>query len=1212
MRCPRCHRRLRAGAACRQHGWAVPTEPAAPPPSPPATPPAWPIRGLVATGGSSLVFETVAPGGGRAVLKMARWRDADLRHRFADEARLLRSLGPPAVPALLDHGEHEGWPYLALEHLGDETLAGRLLDHPDGLPMRDAIAILAGLTDSVATLHDAGILHGDLKPENAFTAAGRMRLIDLGGARSIGSGDASATAGVIGTIYYQAPEQLRGDRVDARSDVYAIAAIGFELLTGRPPFGGERPAIEYGHLMCRPPRVTSLRQVPAELDDLIDEGLAKTPARRPTLAELARRLRSSRTVSAPAVSAPAAHVRHADGPVALLWIDGAAPIDAVRAVERTRGIVAGRRRGGLLAVYTWHDHDRPLAAALEAAQSLDGRSMIAHVATAAVGRGQGDRVVVTGDVVADPATWLPTAPWSALALTGAAAAELPDGSTERAGEVAGFFQLVRRDRTDAAGGEPPLYGRQPLVDDLAAAARRAVEDGAPALVTVVGESGIGTSRVLLELRRRLPAGVPTILLAGRRRLGGSSGLAEELAARFGGGVLRDALRTAADRGTIIVLDDGQWSDDVVLDAIETAAGWPGARFAAIIGATEQLLRGRPTWGSRAAAHTLVRLPPLDDDDAERLLRHLIAPVTRIPIALVERLVERGGGNPAVLVGIVRELKRAGLIRRHPDSDEWYVAADELEQIPMHPGARWLTAQRLGALPPGVRPLVETCAVIGPRFDLRELEHVAPAGHVADTPAVDPEAGVGFLVHAGLLRRADVGLELAGATHETIYEQVDEPRRRAIHAAAFAHWRDRVDADPAERLRRLGHHGGRCGEDVIAATAWLALARDARVRHAHLEAERLLTAALDVLDAAPSRLRAEALAERGRARRMLTHYEAARDDVRTARGLAETLGEIDLVVDLLVADAAICDFTERLSESAELVERAAALAPATLAPAVRARLLNWSGVVRARQERLDDAVRELNLAIALADSLDDRETVTGSMLMLGGVLRRLDRIDDGLRVLDDVIARCERDDDHFHLTVGLFNRINVWRRIGRPDRAERDCERAIGVAERHGLGQLEVWGWHNLAELRWCTGNLPGALEAAERSHELGRRRFRERPPIVGTLQLAFLAAGVGEHDRARAHIATIADEDVRSSPSLALLADAIAAALGAAPTAVWDELLTRSRRTGGEEDALFVLWLRASCERRLGRAAEAEVTERSGREELTRHQLQPPGPFAAG
>lgn len=1215
VRCPRCHRRVAAGRACPEHGLAPAAAPRPRSAEPLPVPPPWRAVAGLAEGGSARVLEVVDDRDRRAALKLARWRDVDLRVRFAEEARLLAQVGPPAVPAVLDHGIHEGWPYLVVEHLGGPTLAAFIAEHGDRAPIGRVLAILRQLVDAVGALHRAGLVHCDLKPENVFLDGDRVRLIDLGVARRVrrssddGDGDTTSTEVGGGTVYYHAPEQLRGEPVDGRTDVYAIGVIAFELATGRPPFVGARAAIEYGHLLCRAPAVGSLRPDATALDALVADCLTKARERRPTLAELAARLAAPPRTTPVAPSAPAA--RRAEGePVALLWI-GSGALEVVRAIERTRGVVVGRRGAGVLAAYPCRDHDGPLRSALAAAATLDPATpVVAHVATATLRASSRGRVAVHGAAVAEPLGWLPRDPWTGAVLTTAAARELPDEPLQPATDARGFHRRGERAAFDEV---PTLVGRRAVIDTAAAELAAAARGAGPRLVTVVGEPGIGKTRVLAELRRALGDAAPIVALEGRRRLGGETGLAGALAGALGGGPLDAALARHAARGVVALVDDAQWVDDEILDALETATGWATARIGVAVAATPELTAGRPRWGERAAAHTMFALPPLGADEAIALLRALLAPATHVPHALLERLAERGAGNPGVLVGIVAELRRQGIVRRHPDSDEWYVAADQLDLVPLRGSARWIYAQRLIALPPDIRALLERCAVVGPRFDLRELEAIQPAAAAGGAIEIDPAAGLDWLVRAGLVRGDGDGWHAlaSAALHEIAYERVDDDRRRALHAAAFEHWRDRVDATAEERLCRLAHHGAATGEITTAAAAYLALARAARREHRHLEVERLTSRVVELLDGADDLRVVDALAERGRARRMLTHYEAALTDLARARALAERLDDRARIVDLLAAEAAVLDFTDRLAESAARIDDAHARAPADLPVDVRARLLNWTGVVRVRQGRLDEAVRALDEAIALATALDDRETVTGSMLMLAGALRRLGRVDEGLAILARAIDHCEAAGDPFHLVVALFNRINGWRRLGRTADAEADCRRAIAVAERHGLGHLEVWGWHNLAELRWGAGDLAGALEASRRAHALGQRRFRERAQAHVTVQLGVLAAGLGDRALAADLLGALAPEDTRSSASLALLADATAAALADAPAARWEPLVARALAPGAEEDALLVLWLRASAAARGGRADELAGAIALAAREAARAQLAWPGPFAA-
>jgi tetratricopeptide (TPR) repeat protein len=274
------------------------------------------------------------------------------------------------------------------------------------------------------------------------------------------------------------------------------------------------------------------------------------------------------------------------------------------------------------------------------------------------------------------------------------------------------------------------------------------------------------------------------------------------------------------------------------------------------------------------------------------------------------------------------------------------------------------------------------------------------------------------------------------------------------------------------------------------------------------------------------------------------------------------------------DGAICDFTDRLLESAAAIEEAAGLLDASMGPAITARVDNWLGVVRTRQGRSDEASVLLRRAIAAAEAIGDEETFVGSLLMLGGVLRRASRYDEARAAADVAIARSEAHGDVFHLTVGLFNRVVLCRMIGDPSAAERDCARAIEIAERHGYGQMEIAGWLNLSEVYLSMDRDGDALVAARRGFEAARRRFAGHPPVVVTSWLALLEAGLGHTDEARRLLQHIDAAETARSPLLHLRRAAVAAVLGDAPA---DDLDARVAELEPDDRNAFTWLLRSRC-----------------------------------
>jgi serine/threonine protein kinase len=224
--------------------------------------------------------------------------------RFAREARAAAKIQGEHVARVIDVGElPSGAPYIVMEYLDGEDLAHRL--HQRGpLPVTEAVGYLLEACEALAEAHAAGIVHRDLKPPNLFLArsAGRIpiiKILDFGISKAVdeqGSTDRNltSTSMIMGTPHYMSPEQLRSSRdVDARSDIWALGVVLFELLTGQPPFDGENTTSVITAIVTEPPRrLLDLRpDAPRELENVIGRCLAKLRIERyADILELARAL----------------------------------------------------------------------------------------------------------------------------------------------------------------------------------------------------------------------------------------------------------------------------------------------------------------------------------------------------------------------------------------------------------------------------------------------------------------------------------------------------------------------------------------------------------------------------------------------------------------------------------------------------------------------------------------------------------------------------------------------------------------------------------------------------------------------------------------------------------------------------------------------------------------------------------------------------------
>jgi Tol biopolymer transport system component len=216
--------------------------------------------------------------------------------RFEDEARAVAALSHPNVLTVHDVGAHEGRPFLVLELLEGETLRERLERGP--LPASRAGEVASEVCRGLEAAHARGLVHRDLKPENIFlTGDGRVKILDFGVAKlTRGEADSglpgpappdekdtrTAPGTILGTIGYLSPEQARGRGAEARSDLFALGAVLYEMLSGRPAFSGETPADTLAAVLEHdpPPVTTATSRIPRGLARVVRRCLAKDPEER--------------------------------------------------------------------------------------------------------------------------------------------------------------------------------------------------------------------------------------------------------------------------------------------------------------------------------------------------------------------------------------------------------------------------------------------------------------------------------------------------------------------------------------------------------------------------------------------------------------------------------------------------------------------------------------------------------------------------------------------------------------------------------------------------------------------------------------------------------------------------------------------------------------------------------------------------------------------
>ncbi len=247
------------------------------------------LGNVIGRGGMGEVYEaTDRRDGGEAAVKLLHSdaiADSEESARFVREAEVAAAIDSIHVVRVLDASvEGSPRPYLAMERLRGEDL-GAILRRERHLPLHEVIELARQIGAGLGAAHAAGVIHRDLKPSNLFRVDGAdgpvWKILDFGVSTLVGNSGTLTGQRVVGTPVYMAPEQARGGKVDARTDLYALGAIIYRALTGRPPVAGnDVAAILYGVVHGGPVPATGLVEVPPDVDQVLAVALAKLPADR--------------------------------------------------------------------------------------------------------------------------------------------------------------------------------------------------------------------------------------------------------------------------------------------------------------------------------------------------------------------------------------------------------------------------------------------------------------------------------------------------------------------------------------------------------------------------------------------------------------------------------------------------------------------------------------------------------------------------------------------------------------------------------------------------------------------------------------------------------------------------------------------------------------------------------------------------------------------
>ncbi|WP_224364971.1 serine/threonine-protein kinase [Hyalangium versicolor] len=540
-RCLTCGRRWEGSHTQCSLGTS-PTEAVAAPPESSAVPElllsGYQAERLIARGG----FGTVLAGrrlsdGLPVAIKVAHAGNAVAQEQLQRETRTLRTIGAPTVPAVYAEGTLEGGNrYVVMEFIALPTLASRLAQLSGPMPREEFSLRSRSIAEALDLLHTQGFAHCDLTPENLFLddTASRVRIVDFGLSRALAMPDAfnvprpAEGNTYAGTAEYMAPEQCAGSpTLDARTDVYALGVLLYEMLTGRTPFFGVQTDVLQAHLSRRPTPPSELASVPPLLEALILQCLAKERFRRFDSVAIARgalreALAEAKPVEEPPARAPSS-TESSRAPqtrrsvAVLLFTTQANPLSIQKVLTGLGGQVAYRDGARFAGVFDPNAGENPVQRAIQAAEELEEQRLVStaliDVATVTVQQRPGAPARYLGGIFTRKERYPAAQDTIPLLLTPAAADAVPHVRCITLPER-GLLRLStpevepRKDVTVLRLGSSVLVGRDEELQGLWESARGAVEGRAPTLTTVLGERGHGKSHFGAALARRLKEGMP--------------------------------------------------------------------------------------------------------------------------------------------------------------------------------------------------------------------------------------------------------------------------------------------------------------------------------------------------------------------------------------------------------------------------------------------------------------------------------------------------------------------------------------------------------------------------------------------------------------------------------------------------------------------------------------------------------------------------------
>ncbi|AKT39991.1 serine/threonine-protein kinase PknK [Chondromyces crocatus] len=643
----------------------------------------------------------------------------------AGTAALATALLGDAAGRASDHAEDSapgavtpGMPDASREAAGTRPVAR-------GAVLAGMLSLLRRLCEPLAFLHGEGLVHRDLKPENVFLQEdGRPVLVDLGIAAHVGDAGGREVLEVAllqGTPQYMAPEQLRGELVDARADLYALGCILYECATGQPPFTGESFAsVRHQHLHERPlPPSLRVPGLPVALDQLVLQLLEKRPEDRPGYAmDVAAALSALGADAGPEAGRPDA----GPTPRAYLYRPGLlGRAEAMTTLEEAIGAMARRERGGMVLVR---------------GESGVGKTRLLREMTRIAVQRSGSHQEIT-------------------VLAGRCAAL---GTSE--GSVRG------------EGSSGPLHAFRSVLMEVADRARAGGHE--------VSEHLLGPRGKILSVYEPALLGLP-----GQQEQPTPAALPPEAArARVIASLEETITALSASSPLLLVLDDLQWSDELSLSLVEALSRESEARRGVLVVATYRAEETRPELEALSALPGVrsIALSRLDAPSVKAMVSDMLALRTP-PRGVLEALVGHSSGNPFFVAEYLRAAIGEGMLRRDA-AGRWQFEAGSpgsaLSSLPLPDTLAALVERRLRRLEDGGRALLAWAAVLGQELETELL--LAGASSEAEAEEAIEALRVRQVLEAGPGGRLRF---VHDKIREIAYERLGEAARLELHRKAGA-------------------------------------------------------------------------------------------------------------------------------------------------------------------------------------------------------------------------------------------------------------------------------------------------------------------------------------------------------------------------------------------------------------------------------------------